>query len=215
MRIFHNCILNLLLWWNRGKSPPRLKKWIELEDRKEKIIKAVEGGNDFPKELFSYLSTALGVSDKWFERADWLLIAKAFYVCVSKSPKVELPITSPTDEKVGKEESWDYDNRTWHLYSHLLAKSYGWTLEYIAMLPVVETMAKIQEIVVDDQLEKEFQYGLSEMAYRYDKNSKTSKFVPLPPSCLDAPKNSTGSEISNSEVYVAGGQYHYGWCLAS
>lgn len=177
-----------MLWWNRRKPSPRLKKWIELEDRKEKIIKAVEGGNDFPSELFSYLSTALGVSYKWYEYADWLLIVRAFYVCVSKSPQVELPITSPNDEQRTKEESWDYDNRTWHLYSHLLAKSYGWTLEYIAKLPVLETMAKIQEIIVDDQLEKEFQYGLSEMAYRYDKNSKTSKFVPLPRPAWMRPK---------------------------
>jgi hypothetical protein len=167
------------MWWNRGKSPPRLKKWIELEQRKEEIIKAVEGGDDFPSELFLYLSTALGVSSKWYEKADWYLIIQLFYLCLSKSPQLELPLLTPSNEK-SKEESWDYPQRTWHLYSHLLAKNYGWTLEEISQLHVEEALAKIQEIIVEDQLDKEFIYGLSEIAYSYDKNSKTSKFVPLP-----------------------------------
>lgn len=167
------------MWRNRGTSSPRLKKWITLEQQKEKIIKAVEGGNDFPSELFLYLSTALGVSSRWYEKADWQLLIQAFYGCISKSPQVELPIITPSDETT-KEESWDYPQRTWHLYSHLLAKTYSWTLEYVANLEVKEALAKIQEIVVDDQLNKEFVYGLSEIAYHYDKGSKTSKFVPLP-----------------------------------
>lgn len=168
------------MWWNkRGTSPPRLKKWILLEARKEQIIKAVESGNDFPRELFSYLSTALGVSYKRYEKADWTLLIEAFYLCVAKSPVIDLPITTKSNE-ASKEESWDYPERTWHLYSHLLAKTYGWTLSEISQLHVEEALAKIQEIIVDDQLDREFQYGLSEVAYHYDKNTKTSKFVPLP-----------------------------------
>ena len=168
------------MWWTkRGTSPPRLKKWILLEAQKEKIIKAVEGGNDFPSELFSYLSTALGVSYKRYEQADWMLLVDAFYLCISKSPVLDLPITTKSNE-TSKEDSWDYPARTWHLYSHLLAKTYGWTLEYISMLHVEEALSKIQEIIVDDQLNREFEYGLSEVAYQYDKNTRTSRFVPLP-----------------------------------
>lgn len=177
MRLIHNLILNLLLWVNRGKEP-KLKKWIELESRKEKIVKAAQGDGNFPSELLDFLAAFMGVSYKYFQYADWTLLINAFYVCVSKSPQVELPITSPSNEK-SKEESWDYDNRTWHLYSHMLAKTYGWTLEEIANLPVLEALSKIQEIIVDDQLDREFYYGLSEIAYRYDKNSKTSSFVPM------------------------------------
>ena len=33
---------------------------------------------------------------------------------------------------------------------------------------------------MDDQLEREFYYGLSEVAYHYDAATKKSKFVPLP-----------------------------------
>lgn len=173
----HNCILIFLTWTYRGT--PHFKKWLELEQHKEKILKATEDG-DLPNCLLRFLSVAFwGIESKWFELADWERIISAFYVVLSKSPKVQLPITSPTDEK-SKEESWDYDNRTWHVYSHILSKNYGWTLEYISRLHVVEALAKIQEIMVDEQLEREFYYGLSEVAYSYDKNTKKSKFVPMP-----------------------------------
>ena len=163
--------------WGRE---PRLKKWIELETYKEKIVQAVdENQKDFPKYLLLYLSIFLGLPYKYFEYADWVRLISAFYVCLSYSPKIELPIAAPSPEP-SKEDDWSYDGRTWHLYSHMLAKEYGWTLEYISMLQVGEGLAKIQEILVDAQLEKEFYYGISETAYSYDPATQKSKFVPLP-----------------------------------
>lgn len=176
--VCHNIVLTILSLGIKWGKSPRLKKWLELESYKDKIIKATDGG-DLPKVLLKYLSVALGVSDKYFYRADWVLLVKVFYLTLEKSPKVDLPITSPTTE-TSKDDEWSYDGRIWHLYSHMLAKSYGWDLEYISCLHVDEALAKIQEIVVDDQLEKEFYYGLSEIAYSYDSRSKTSKFKPLP-----------------------------------
>lgn len=88
-------------------------------------------------------------------------------------------MTRPSDEKQ-KDDDWSYDGRLWHQYSHMLARTYGWTLEYIANMTIVEALAKMQEIIVDEQLDREFYYGLSEMAYSYDQRSKVSKFNPLP-----------------------------------
>lgn len=178
MRIFHNLILSISLLRIKWGSAPKFRKWLELESYKEKIIKAADGG-DFPRALLKYLSVALGVRDRWIENADWPLLVSAFYVSLNKSPKVELPITTPSGEKPVTED-WSYDGRMWHLYSHMLAKAYGWTLEYISCLHVEEALAKIQEIIVDEQLEHEFVYGLSEMAYSYDKHTQKSKFIPLP-----------------------------------
>ena len=166
----------LRLQW--GKQP-KFKRWILLEQQKEKIVKAIESGEDFPDELFSFLSIALGVRSNWYENADWMKIVKTFYLVLSKLPQVDLPILTPTNEKP-KDGSWEYEGRSWHQYSHILAKAYGWTLEYISCLQVKDALAKIQEVIVDDQLEKEFIYGLSEIAYKYDKSSKTSSLVPLP-----------------------------------
>lgn len=178
MRIFHNCILYILTVLVKIGGQPRLKKWVLLEQQKEKIVKAIDNGT-FPDEIYAYLSIALGVKYTWYELADWTLLVEAFQQSVLKSPQISLPIVSPSNEK-SKDESWDYDERTWHLYSHLLAKAYGWTLSEISQLRVEEALAKIQEIMVDEQLEHEFIYSLSEAAYSYDKNTKTSKFVPLP-----------------------------------
>lgn len=167
-------------WTRLGGNSPRLKKWIILENYKDKILKAVENKQvEFPKYLLAYLSTAFGVPYTWFEYADWTRLVQAFYVVLSKSPKFDLPITAPTSEK-HDEAPWDYADRNWHLYSHMLAKTYGWSLEYISRLQVRDALAKIQEILVDEQLEREFYYSLSENAYEYDKNTQKSKFVPLP-----------------------------------
>lgn len=157
----------------------RFKKWIRLESLKEKIVKAVgEAQPDFPDWFLLYTSTALGVSYRWYEKADWQRVVFLFYVCLSKSPTVNFPITVPSNEKF-KEEPWNYEGRLWHVYSHILASSYGWSLEYISQLQVSEAIAKIQEIMTEAQLEREFYYGLSEIAYPYDKGSKKSIFKPL------------------------------------
>jgi hypothetical protein len=180
VRIFHNLILYLLIWWMQRRGKYFFKIWIDLEAQKEKILKSVQEQTDFPEQLLAYLFLSTGIHWKWYQMGDWTLLARLFYVCISKSPKVELPLITPSGEKPKNDEPWDYESRTWHLYSHLLAKSYGWDLEYIGNLSVIEALAKIQEIIVEDQLDKEFIYGLSEVAYHYDKNTKTSRFVPMP-----------------------------------
>jgi len=175
----HNCILAVLALGLKWGKQPRLRTWLELETYKEKIIEATDGG-DFPKVLLKYLSVAFwGINSKWFDHANWIKIVSAFYLSISKLPKIELPITTPTNEKSSKDD-WSYDGRTWHLYSHMLAKNYGWTLEYISCLRVDEALAKIEEIMVDEQLNREFQYSLSENAYSYDQRTKKNKFIPLP-----------------------------------
>jgi hypothetical protein len=158
---------------------PRFQRWLELESLKEKLIKAVREGTDFPQVLFQYLSTALSVNSKYYEQADWFRIVELFYVILSKSPKIDLPMTSPTDDK-HKEEAWNYPERIWYLYAHMIAKAYGWDLERISYLRVNDALAMIQEILTDEQLDREFYYGLSEVAYSYDKRSKKSKYNPMP-----------------------------------
>ena len=61
-----------------------------------------------------------------------------------------------------------------------MAKAYGWTEEYISNLEIETGLALIQEAIVDDQLNKEWEWSLTEIAYEYDKGSKTSKFRALP-----------------------------------
>lgn len=153
---------------------------MQLETIKEKIAAAARSNReDFPDRVLEYLRVAVGVSPKWYEKADWMRVINLFYVCLSKSPTIHLPILTPGGEE-NKPEPWHYEGRSWHAYSHIIAKAYGWTLKEISQLQVGEALAKIQEIMVDEQLEREFLHGLSEIAYPYDKNTKKPEYKPLP-----------------------------------
>lgn len=150
-----------------------------LEELKEKIFTAVENGSDeFPDHLLNYVSTAFRIPVQWIEKANWELVVHSFYAILLKSPIVKLPLTSPSSDTASPDD-WDYEGRSWHRYTHLLSNAYGWTIEYISQLQVVEALAKIQEILTERQLDREFHHHLSEVAYAYDKNTKKSNYVPL------------------------------------
>jgi len=170
-----------MLRLSHSRKFPKFRRWIELEEHKGQVIRAIEEGNpEFPQTLVSFLSIALGLSEKYLLRVPWWSCMMAFYdVMRQNAPRIKIPLIVESDSKKQKEQGWDYDGRSWHMYSNLLAKTYGWSLEYIANLEVSEVLPKIQEILTDEQLDREFYWSSSEVAYSYDSSSKTSKFVPL------------------------------------
>lgn len=174
-------MLELTLRLYKLTSRPQFKQWIELEEKKGQVIRAVEEGSpDFPSLLASFLSTALHVPAHLFKLVPWWGSIRAFNeVLIKNNPRIPLPLIVEYDNSPTKEDGWDYKGRLWHLHSHLLAKNYGWKLEYISKLDVEEALAKIQEILTDIQLEREFIWSTSEVAYPYDSQSKSGKFVPL------------------------------------
>ena len=141
-------------------------------------MSAAEDGT-FPDKVYAYLSAALMIPVKRLEKRDWestvqsLLKESAKFV-----PNKNLPLLKDAP-KESKPVEWDYDGRNWAYYSHILAQAYGWTVEYIANLGVDEALAYLQEILTDEHLNREFAYGLSEIAYPYSKATKTSKFKPM------------------------------------
>jgi hypothetical protein len=157
---------------------------VRLEEQKNKILRAVEESSDeFPNHLFDFLSTALHFPSHYFRRASWVNVVKAFYVSLTHNThRTELSLFRPSTSKNEKQENmaWDYDGRSLHLYSHLLAKEYGWKLEYIYNLKLDYALPLIQEILLEEQLEKEFQWTMSERSAYYDDKSKTTKMNPLP-----------------------------------
>lgn len=180
LNLWWDSLILALALWKVKRREVLFREWVEQQVGKDKILKAVRDKSDeFPVHLIQFISTALHISPGHLERLPWQVIIKAFYLLLAKHPIINLPIVSAYVDSVSKDD-WDYDGRTWHLYSHLLAKHYGWTLEYISQLQVVEALAKIQEILTDEQLDREFFHGHSELAYTYDSGSKKSTFVPLP-----------------------------------
>jgi hypothetical protein len=158
---------------------PKFKKWIELEKLKSDFISDSES-EAFPDRVFAYLSASLSIPVKKLEKKSWEETVKSLLKEASRfSPNRDLPMLKDAPKDSGEKVQWDYPNRTWNYYSHLLAQAYGWTLEYIAELDVDEALAHLQEILTDEHLEHEFVYSLSEIAYPYSKQTKTSHFKPM------------------------------------
>lgn len=154
-----------------------LKKWLALEDIKTELFQAT--GDTFADKLLAYLSVAFDVNTDELENLAWYEIADA-YIDVNSLNNLdfEFPLLR---EQIKKDVApWEYNGRTWYLWANLFANAYGWKLDYIAELDPNDAIALLQEILVDDQIEKEWQWGLSEMAYPYDSNTKKSKYQPLP-----------------------------------
>lgn len=183
MEFFPNLLLSLFVWLMKFQSQPKFRRWVTLEEQKNKILRAVEESSDeFPNHLFDFLSTALYLPSRYFRRAGWTKIILALYKALAKlSYKTELALFEPSkDDKKDDSVSWNYEGRAWHLYAHLIAGKYGWSLEYISDLRLPVVLPLIQEILLDDQLNKEFLWTMSERSSYYDDKSKTSKLNPLP-----------------------------------
>ncbi len=178
MKRLRRWLIHLLITHRKYK----FKEWIDLEDRRIEIDGASDRSTDeFPKLVIACLSDALALPRWVWARLPWVEVWAAYLgVSVSLSFKGYLPIVSlPTDEKVNK-PVWDYPHRTWYFYANLIARHYGWSLEYIARLPVFDGMACVQEIMLNDQTEREFLWSMSEASVSYDERTKTTQPNPLP-----------------------------------
>ena len=161
----------------------KLRLWFELEDARTKLNEAAGRGDTkaVSLSLCSYLSAASCENIELFQEANWEEVAIAFAeINFLNTPQLHLPLFDYQDKAETNTVSWEYEGRTWYLWVHTLAKAYGWTDEYISALEIETGLALIQETVIDDQLNKEWEWSLTELAYPYDKGSKTSRFNPLP-----------------------------------
>lgn len=62
----------------------------------------------------------------------------------------------------------------------LLCKNYHWTIEYILNQKIETILLLLQEIIAREFYDKEWNYRLTEFAYKYDAGSKKSTYQPLP-----------------------------------
>lgn len=151
----------------------KLKKWLLLSAYRKEISK----NQEVVKNLLNSLKLCEAELD--FEGLPWYESAEALSsVWELNQITLKLPILSvPKSED--SPPPWDYPERDWYFWAHILASRYGWTMEYIAEIDVDDALALLQEIEVEAQLDKEWEHSLSEIAYPVDPSSKKSKFVPL------------------------------------
>ena len=153
----------------------KLRDWLNLSDLYEEILSAIDI-HIIVELIDKYISIAL----KGFniEERPWIETVEVLNKIINiNKPSKEIPSLRSNIE--AKKHSWDYPGRTWYFWLHIFAKEYGWKSEYIADLDVDDALGLMQEVIVDDQLNKEWDWMLSEIAYPYDSASKKSIFKPL------------------------------------
>lgn len=127
----------------------------------------------------SFISAACGRTINFASYPGYEVIFAFVELNALNMPTKEFPIL----EKQPKSESsvvWDYMGRSWYMWVNLLAHSYGWTIDCISNLEIDDGLALIQEVLIDEQIQKEWQWSLSEIAYPYNQTTKKSEFKPLP-----------------------------------
>lgn len=160
----------------------RLRRWLQLEETKSQIHKAAERleVDTISDQLISYLSAASGIEPQVFEDAPWFDSANAFSdLVMGNEPTIKFPLLENQSDQRGKPVVWDYVGRLWFSWVNLIATAYGWGIEQIENLEVDTGIALIQEILVEHQLKREWEWSLTELAYPYDPGAKKGIFKPL------------------------------------
>lgn len=155
----------------------KLKRWLQLEGIREQIARAAdrEDRTGFVAHIYSYLSVALSIEED-FSQLPWFEVIDAYKELNNlNSPELDLPLlhASYDVERV----PWEYEGRTWYSWANTFSKNFNWSLEYIAELDIDDAIALLQEIKTDDQMEKEWEWMLTEISY--DRKGK-HKELPRP-----------------------------------
>jgi len=155
-----------------------LYEWLQIEEIKENLFSAVEDrrNDEFLDHLYLYLSTAVDKEKDWSD-IPWIKLRDLFVETEeANAPTKPFPILfSRKDNKPG----WGYVGRTWYFWLNIFAYNYGWKIEYIKQLDIDDAIALLQEILLDEQRNRDFIWSTAEVAYEYNANTKKSKFNAL------------------------------------
>ena len=158
----------------------RFGKFLQLEDIKHKILQSGKRKEEtFPDLVVSYVSTAFLFPANLLKKLPWDVLFLLFSLASSRNvPKVSIPLLKPNKQKEEK-APWDYDGRGYSMYVHIIARTYGWDKKKIDNLDIDIALALVQEIITDEQLDREFLWSMSDKNYIYNAQTKTSKANPL------------------------------------
>lgn len=176
-------MIRLLMFYGRFTRKMNFGLWLVTEEYRQNIVDSVK--EDVLKTydlICTFTSKIVLLPVKWiFTRCYWEYSLALFLVAMSKSQvKLDIPISRGKATKSEEDKiPWDYKGRTKYYLVHILASEYGWTIKEIENMKIIQGLSLVQEILVGEQLEKEFTWSLSEIAYPYNKNTKKSEFKPL------------------------------------
>jgi hypothetical protein len=144
---------------------PHLREWLVLQDKQADVVKAVDTRGDVAKHIISFVSTALHLDYDTIADLPWSEVGIAYFeILQSLLPLHEFPFLNAKIRD--KKEVWDYDGRTFYVWVHLFASVYGWSVEYVSNMDVDDAIALAQEVSVEDQLNHEWEWMVSEVAHQ-------------------------------------------------
>ena len=159
-----------------------LRDWLRLEEIRGDILEAA-GKREYQKVsdlVVSYLSTASERAKEidW-NGQPWHVTMGAYELAVwTNSPRMKFPILH-SQEKPDK-LPWEYPGRSWYYWLHLFSLNYGWSKEQISNLEIDDAIGLLQEILIQKQLDQEWEWSQSEIAYPFNESTKQGEFKPLP-----------------------------------
>lgn len=158
----------------------RLKRWFLLEEIRRGVSEAADRGDtgQVVGRIMAYLSAASDIPKEDLEKATWLEIARAYEdIQFLNQPRIRVPLFYTVSKE--KKEPWDYEGRRWFYLANLIISCYHWHLDEVESLEIEAGMALVQEIFVDDQMRREWEWALSQNSIGYNANTKKSEFHPL------------------------------------
>lgn len=158
----------------------KLKGWASLETLRKQIEEDVSK-NDFTSTfntIVKFIETSSTSKLKWDE-LPWYHLMEAFaQVAEINAPTIQFPILEG-NKKEGQQPPWEYKGRAWFFWLNLFSSNYGWTEQVIGDLDIDTALGLYQELVIDEQLDREWWWGLSEIAYPYNASTKKSEYKAL------------------------------------
>lgn len=121
--------------------------------------------------MMAYLKVALPEEVNLSE-LPWLKIMSLFITVrgLNALPR-DIPLLNSRSQELAK-TPWDHKKRPYIMWIHILASTYGWSLTEIRSLWPEEAVIYVQEILFDEQLDREWEHMLSPVSHPADKRGK-------------------------------------------
>lgn len=148
-----------------------------LLDQCQEAVEAREVA-EINRVLHAYLALAVGKED--LEGLEFLEFGTAINELRELNRLHFFPPFMEEEHTEVEPPPWSYKERGTAIWVHRLAMAYQWSREEILELVPEEAVIYLQEIMLDDQLRKEWEWDLCSFSRVYNPKTKTSRHQPLP-----------------------------------
>jgi len=161
----------------------KLRQWLLFEKAQVNIKKLIENKqtDEYANALCLLVSNTLGAPLNQVQDAPWYDVVSAYGLINELNQVRGIPLTKQTGPPDSKEPEipWEYSGREWYWWLHTLSKEYGWLPGQVEELDIDDAISLLQEILVDEQINREWQWSLTELAYPYNETTKKHVFKAL------------------------------------